>query len=91
VQSDSLTFVGVVNTFASLVALEEGRCTHEQIILSGWDSAVFVGDCLDDMYAKCGSMEDAECSMRCHCGMWSLGTPYLEDLPCMGMVRKRLH
>ncbi len=26
---------------------------------SGWDSNVFVGTSLVDMYAKCGSMEDA--------------------------------
>jgi pentatricopeptide repeat protein len=57
---DSVTFVGVLNACASLVALEEGRCAHEQIIQSGWDSDVFVGSSLVDMYAKCGSMEDAE-------------------------------
>jgi pentatricopeptide repeat protein len=59
VQPSSFTFVGVVNACASLVALEEGRCAHEQIIQSGWDSNVFVGTGLVDMYAKCGSMEDA--------------------------------
>jgi hypothetical protein len=31
-RSDSVTFVGVLNACASLVALEEGRCAHEQII-----------------------------------------------------------
>ncbi|CAM6038741.1 unnamed protein product [Sphagnum compactum] len=60
VQPDPVTFVGVLNACASVVALEEGRCTHEQIIQSGWDSAVFVGNSLVDMYAKCGSMEDAK-------------------------------
>jgi pentatricopeptide repeat protein len=59
VQPSSFTFVGVVNACASLVALEEARCAHEQIIQSGWDSNVFVGTSLVDMYAKCGSMEDA--------------------------------
>jgi pentatricopeptide repeat protein len=43
-----------------VVALDQGRCTHELIIQSGWDSAVFVGNSLVDMYAKCGSMEDAK-------------------------------
>jgi pentatricopeptide repeat protein len=60
VQPDPVTFVGVLNACASVVALEEGRCTHEQIIQSGWDSAIFVGNSLVDMYAKCGSMEDAK-------------------------------
>jgi len=59
VQPNSATFVGVLNTCASIVALEEGRCVHEQIIQSGCESAVFVRNSLVDMYAKCGSMEDA--------------------------------
>jgi hypothetical protein len=29
-----------------------------------------------------------ECSTRCHHVMWSLGMPYLEDAPCMGLLRK---
>ncbi len=58
-QPDSFTFVGVLNACASVVALEEGRCVHEQIIQSGLELDVFVGSSLVDMYAKCGSMEDA--------------------------------
>ncbi len=57
---NSVTFVGVVSACASLVALEEGKRAHEQIIQSGWDSDAKVGNCLIDMYAKCGSMEDAQ-------------------------------
>jgi pentatricopeptide repeat protein len=60
VQPDSVTFMGVLNACASVAALEEGRCVHEQIIESGWDSDVFVGSSLVDMYAKCGSMDDAQ-------------------------------
>ncbi len=59
VQPNSVTFVGVLNACASVVALEEGRCAHEQIIERGWDSDVFVGSSLVDMYAKCATMEDA--------------------------------
>ncbi|CAM6061539.1 unnamed protein product [Sphagnum tenellum] len=69
-QPDSFTFVAVLNACASIVAIEEGRSAHEQIIQGGWDSDVFiiqsgwdshvkVGNSLVDMYAKCGSMEDA--------------------------------
>jgi pentatricopeptide repeat protein len=54
VQPDSVTFVGVLNACASVVALEEGSFAHEQIIERGWDSDVFVGSSLVDMYAKCG-------------------------------------
>ncbi|CAM6014887.1 unnamed protein product [Sphagnum balticum] len=59
VRPKSVTIVGVLNACASIVALEEGRCVHQQIIEHGWDSDVFVANSLIDMYAKCGSMEDA--------------------------------
>jgi pentatricopeptide repeat protein len=59
VQPDPITFVGVLNACASTAALNEGRRTHEQIVQSGYDSNVFVGNSLVDMYAKCGSMEEA--------------------------------
>jgi pentatricopeptide repeat protein len=39
--------------------LEESRCVHEQITKSGWDSGVFVGSSLLDMYANCGCIKDA--------------------------------
>jgi len=29
-----------------------------------------------------------ECSTICHLEMWSFGMPFLEHVPCMGMVRK---
>ncbi len=59
VQPNSVTFVGVLNACASIVALEEGMSVHQQIIQSGWDSDVYVGSSLVDMYAKCGNIEDA--------------------------------
>ncbi len=58
-QPNSATFVGVLSTCASIVAIEEGRCVHEQIIQNGCESDVFVRNSLVDVYAKCGSMEDA--------------------------------
>jgi pentatricopeptide repeat protein len=56
---NSVNFLGVLNACASLVTLEEGRRAHEQIIESGLDSDVIVGCSLFNMYAKCGSREDA--------------------------------
>jgi pentatricopeptide repeat protein len=182
VDPDSVTFVGVLKACASMVAIEEGRRVHQDMIQSGLESDVFVGSSLVNMYAKCGNMEDAwsvlnkmpsrnvvtwtvmifrhvecgqgqkalglfqemkqegvdansvtsvylplkragvfirksfkvvwswmslwgavwwtcmqsvgawtmvgECSIRCHFELWYLGVPYLEDVPCMGMVRK---
>ncbi len=58
-QPDSFTFLGVLNACAMVATLEEGRCTHEQIIQCGWDSDVFVQSSLVDTYANCGCMEDA--------------------------------
>jgi hypothetical protein len=56
VQPDSVTFVGVLKASASMVAIEEGRCVHQDIIQSGLESDVFVGSSFVNMYAKCGSM-----------------------------------
>jgi hypothetical protein len=70
----------VLNACASVVALEEGSCVHQQIIQSGLELDVFVGSSFMDMYAKCGHLE-----------MWSLGLPYLESVPSMGTVRKFLN
>ncbi len=62
-QPNSFTFVGLLNTCASMVALEEGfkcRCAHEQIIHRGLEVGCFCGGVvLVDMHAQCGSMEDA--------------------------------
>ncbi|CAM5999821.1 unnamed protein product [Sphagnum balticum] len=58
VQPESVTFVGVLNACVSILALEEGRCVHQQIMQSGLESNVFVGSSLVDMYAKCGRIED---------------------------------
>ncbi len=56
---DKFTFVQVITAYASLQRLEGGRLAHEQLIRSGCKSDVFVGTSLVDMYAKCGSIEDA--------------------------------
>jgi pentatricopeptide repeat protein len=56
---DSFTFVPVLNACATLQLLEDGRHVHKQIIESGCESDIFVGNSLIDMYAKCGGMEKA--------------------------------
>ncbi len=37
VQPNAVTFVGVLKACASMVAMEEGRCVHEEIVQSVWD------------------------------------------------------
>jgi len=59
VHPDPVTFVTVLNACASVMALEEGRHVHEQIIQSVCESNIFEGNRLADIYAKYRSMEDA--------------------------------
>jgi hypothetical protein len=54
-----LLLLGVLNACASIVALDEGKCSHEHIIQSGVNSNGFLGSSLFDTYATCGSMEYA--------------------------------
>jgi pentatricopeptide repeat protein len=60
VRPDPMTFVAMLNVCSSVVSLDDGRCVHEQIIDSSCESDDFVRSSLVDMYAKCGSMEDAQ-------------------------------
>eukprot|EP01018_Ginkgo_biloba_P010078 Gb_35407 [translate_table: standard] len=52
-------FTSVLVACASLAVLEQGMSVHAQIIKTGFVSDVFVGSALIDMYAKCGSIENA--------------------------------
>jgi pentatricopeptide repeat protein len=56
IQPDQFTFTGVFPACATLAALEE---VHGDITVRGFQSDVFVGTALVDMYAKCGRMEKA--------------------------------
>eukprot|EP01018_Ginkgo_biloba_P031792 Gb_15843 [translate_table: standard] len=53
------SFASVLPACANLAALQLGKVVHEDIIRSGFESDVFVGSALVDMYAKCGSIENA--------------------------------
>eukprot|EP01018_Ginkgo_biloba_P030204 Gb_10726 [translate_table: standard] len=56
---DEFTFPVALKACTSLAALEQGRDIHDDIIRSGFESNVFVGSALVDMYAKCGKVENA--------------------------------
>ncbi len=89
---NTFTFVGVLNACARVLALEEGRCAHDQIIEGGWDSDIFVGSSLVEKYANVGAWRMLiECSTRCYLELSSLGMPYLQDVPCMGMAGQLLN
>ncbi len=49
-------FFGLLNTCASVVALEVGRWAHDQIIQCAWNLGALVGSSLVDMCAKCGNL-----------------------------------
>eukprot|EP01018_Ginkgo_biloba_P000568 Gb_34520 [translate_table: standard] len=59
VKTDNVTFVSVLSACASLATPEQGKQVHAHIIQSRFESDVYVGSALLDMYAKCGSIEDA--------------------------------
>eukprot|EP01018_Ginkgo_biloba_P012485 Gb_18788 [translate_table: standard] len=59
VQPNQFTFSSVLPACADLVDLKEGMEIHEEIIRDGFESDVFVGNVLVDMYVKCGSIENA--------------------------------
>eukprot|EP01018_Ginkgo_biloba_P012918 Gb_21949 [translate_table: standard] len=59
IKPNQFTFTSVLPACAKLAALEKGIELHEEIIRSGFHFHVFVANALIDMYAKCGSLENA--------------------------------
>ncbi|XP_075664519.1 pentatricopeptide repeat-containing protein DOT4, chloroplastic [Castanea sativa] len=59
VSPDLFTITSVLHACACNGSLESGRDVHSYIKEKKMDSSLFVSNALMDMYAKCGSMEDA--------------------------------
>jgi pentatricopeptide repeat protein len=59
IRPDPFAFVSVLPACANMESLELGKEAHEDIIRSGFQSNIFVGSSVVDMYVKCGSIEDA--------------------------------
>lgn len=53
-------YICVLKSCGSLEDLKEGKRIHNDLIRSGRQLDVFLGTALIDMYAKCGSMVDAQ-------------------------------
>ncbi|KAJ6828628.1 pentatricopeptide repeat-containing protein, mitochondrial [Iris pallida] len=53
------TYSSVFGVCASLGSIEQGKWIHALVIKSGQKGSSFLGNTLLDMYAKCGSIEDA--------------------------------
>ena len=59
-QPDAVTYVSLLNDCGSTGALEWVKDVHEHILEEGHESDVRVGNALVHMYAKSGSIEDAQ-------------------------------
>eukprot|EP01018_Ginkgo_biloba_P002684 Gb_08253 [translate_table: standard] len=55
---DQFTFGSVLRACASLVALEQGKQVHVQVIKWGFEADVFAGSALVHMYVRCKSIEE---------------------------------
>eukprot|EP01018_Ginkgo_biloba_P008991 Gb_03997 [translate_table: standard] len=59
IQPNNFTFPIVLNACAGLSALKEGKAIYDDIVKYGFESDIYVRAALVDMYAKCGSLENA--------------------------------
>eukprot|EP01018_Ginkgo_biloba_P004839 Gb_17077 [translate_table: standard] len=57
---DSITVVSALSACSHLGALQQGKWIHDYIFRSGFESDVFIGTALIDMYVKCGSVDIAD-------------------------------
>ncbi|KAF8412979.1 hypothetical protein HHK36_000951 [Tetracentron sinense] len=58
-QADSFTFTAAIAACAKLCFLNLGKSIHSKIVKFGLESCFVVGNCLIDMYGKCGSVEES--------------------------------
>ena len=56
--------VSVLKACSTVAALEQGKQVHKQVVHKGRETDTFIGTALIDMYAKCGSIEDASTVFR---------------------------
>ncbi|XP_059063834.1 pentatricopeptide repeat-containing protein At2g13600 [Cryptomeria japonica] len=57
---DTVVLASVLPACAHLAALKRGKEIHGHIIRIGFDSDIFAGSALIDMYAKCGCLQNAQ-------------------------------
>ncbi|KAK9051215.1 hypothetical protein SSX86_027841 [Deinandra increscens subsp. villosa] len=58
-KADTMTIVSVLQSCASLGGLQQGRWAHDHVIRTRMGINVYVGAALINMYARCGSIEEA--------------------------------
>ncbi|XP_072955550.1 pentatricopeptide repeat-containing protein At3g09040, mitochondrial [Typha angustifolia] len=95
-EMDEFTYVSVFGACASLESLDLGRQLHSVIIRINYDSSLFVGNAVLDMYAKSGELNDAKAQLELipnrDCVTWNaiiVGLVHNEDeLEALNMLKK---
>lgn len=57
--ANRVTFLCILKACAAISALGQGKQIHSQLVDRGLDSDISIGNALVDMYAKCGSLDEA--------------------------------
>lgn len=60
VAPNTYTLVSLIKACGAMADLTQGRLIHAEASKYGYEADSFVGTCLIDMYAKCGSIGDAQ-------------------------------
>ena len=60
IKPDRVSYLSILKACCCVGAVSLGKVMHDQIISSGHQSDVAVGNTLIDMYIKCGSLEEAQ-------------------------------
>lgn len=60
VYSGIITLLAVLKACGRLKLLERGRETHTELVKSGFEDDSYLGSTVVDMYARCGSLEEAQ-------------------------------
>lgn len=89
---DQVTYASILKACSSMETLHHGRWIHAHILEDGIESDQFISSSLIDMYARCGSLEDAhvvfERLHHCNIVVWSaLITGFTQQ----GQGHKALH
>lgn len=64
VERNRSTFSTLFRACSGMGALQQGKSLHAHVIKTPFESNVYVGTSLVDMYAKCGSLTDAQASFN---------------------------